>query len=324
MTILLTGAAGFIGSHVAQALLTRGERVIGVDNFNDFYSPARKRANIRAIEQTPGLQPGAFQLVEADIRNEAAMHALCAAEQPQAIIHLAAMPNVRYSVNHPLLYQDVNIRGTLILLEAARCHHISNFVFGSSSSVYGNSSPVPFREDAPCDHPLAPYPATKRAAELMCAMYQHLYGVPCTCLRFFNAVGPRSRPDIAPYYFTETIWQEQELTLFDPTTVQRDFTYVGDIVHGILAALDKRLPFAIINLGNHQPILLRDFVAIIEQLVGKSARIRTAPLPPTDARITYADTTQARQLLGFAPATPLTQALESFWDWYKHNVLVLA
>ncbi len=316
MTILLTGPAGFIGSHLAQALLARGERVVGLDNFNDFYNPARKRANIKEIQETAG----DFKLVEGDIRDEATIQAVFESEHPTAVIHLAAMPAVRYSVGRAFLYEDVNVRGTLVLLEAARRRNIQNFVFGSSSSVYGNDTPAPFREDAPCDRPLAPYPATKRAAELMCAMYHHLYGLPCTCLRLFNVVGPRSRPDIAPYYFTETILQERELTLFDPENVQRDFTYVGDIVQGILAALDARLPFEIINLGNHHPVVLRRFVQVIEELVKKPARIRLAPLPATDALITCADTTKAQKLLGFAPNTPVEEAMAKFWEWYQRNV----
>lgn len=313
--ILLTGAAGFIGSHVAEALLARGERVIGLDNFSDFYNPARKRANLAEIQAAQAR--GVFEFIEGDICDEAAMEALFDARRPAAVIHLAAMPNVRYSVGRALLYEHVNVRGTIILLEAARQHGVQNFVFGSSSSVYGNSREIPFREDAPCDRPLAPYPATKRAAEMMCSTYHHLYGLPCTCLRLFNVVGPRSRPDIAPYYFTETILRQQELTLFDPDAVKRDFTYVGDIVQGILAALEARLLFEIINLGNHHPVLLRDFVAIIERLVNKPARIRVAPLPPTDAPITCADTTKAQKLLGFAPNTPVEEAMARFWKWYR-------
>lgn len=313
--ILVTGAAGFIGSHVVEALLARGERVIGLDNFSDFYSPARKRANLAEIETAQTC--GAFEFIEGDICDAAAIEALFDARRPTAVIHLAAMPNVRYSVGRALLYEQVNVRGTLILLEAAHRYGVQNFVFGSSSSVYGNSSAIPFREDAPCDRPLAPYPATKRAAEMMCSTYHHLYGLPCTCLRLFNVVGPRSRPDIAPYYFTQAILRQQELTLFDPDTVKRDFTCVDDIVQGIVAALDARLPFEIINLGNHHPVLLRDFVAIIEKLTGTPARIRVAPLPPTDARITCADTTKAHKLLGFAPNTPVEEAMARFWEWYR-------
>ncbi|MBN1890828.1 MAG: GDP-mannose 4,6-dehydratase [Thermoflexales bacterium] len=323
MTILITGAAGFIGSHLAQALLARGERVVGLDNFNDYYDPARKRANVRAIEETAQARGELthFSLVEGDIRDEATVQEIFSTQRPMAIVHAAAMAGVRRSVQQPLLYEDVNVRGTLVLLEAARKHETANFVCISSSSVYGNNSPVPFREDALCDWPLSPYPATKRAAELMCATYHHLYDLPCTCLRLFTVLGPRGRPDMTPYHFTESIVQGREITLFDPDSVQRDFTYVGDIVQGILAALEAKLPFEIVNLGNHRPVGLRDYVAIIERLVGKPARVRVEPLPPTDARVTCADIGKAQRLLGFAPATPVEEGLARFWDWYRANVM---
>jgi UDP-glucuronate 4-epimerase len=323
MTILITGAAGFIGSHLAQALLERGEQVVGLDNFNDYYDPARKRANVRQIEETAQARGelAHFHLLEGDIRDEALVQEIFSTQRPTAIVHAAAMAGVRRSVQQPLLYEDVNVRGTLVLLEAARRHETANFVFISSSSVYGNNSPVPFREDALCDWPLSPYPATKRAAELMCATYHHLYGLPCTCLRLFTVLGPRGRPDMTPYRFTEAIVQGHEITLFDPDRVQRDFTYVGDIVQGILAALEAKLPFEIVNLGNHRPVGLRDYVAIIERLVGRPARVRVAPLPPTDARLTCADIAKAQRLLGFAPATPVEEGLAHFWDWYRKNVI---
>jgi UDP-glucuronate 4-epimerase len=259
--------------------------------------------------------------IEGDIRDEAIVQALFISEKPEAVIHLAAMAGVRYSLEYPLLYEDVNVRATMVLLEAARRHGVQNFILASTSSVYGNNSSVPFGEDAACDRPLAPYPATKRAAELMCTTYHHLYGLPCTCLRFFTVVGPRGRPDMTPYQFTEAILHGRELTLFEPDVVQRDFTYVGDVVQGVLAALDAQLSFEIINLGNHRPVVLRDYVAVIERLVKKPARIRVAPLPPTDARVTCADIAKAQRLLGFAPVTPMEEAMARFWEWYRRVVL---
>jgi UDP-glucuronate 4-epimerase len=314
-TIFVTGAAGFIGSHVTEALLKRGDRVVGLDNFNDYYSPNRKRANLEEIGAAAN-----FRLIEGDIRDEAIVQSIFATELPSAVVHLAAMAGVRNSVQYPLLYEDVNVRGTLVLLEAARQRNVQNFVLASTSSVYGNSYAIPFREDAACDRPLAPYPATKRAAELMCATYHHLYGLPCTCLRLFTVVGPRGRPDMTPYRFVESILHDQDIALFDPDKVQRDFTYVDDVVKGIVAALDANLSFEIINLGNHRPIVLRDYIAIIERMLGKKAYIRQAPLPPTDAWVTCADTSKAQRLLGFTPSTPIEEAMARFWEWYQKHV----
>jgi UDP-glucuronate 4-epimerase len=313
--ILVTGGAGFIGSHTTQALLARGDRVIGLDNFNDFYSPVRKRKNVALFENDPR-----YTLYEGDIRDAETLEALFDAERPDKVVHIAAMANVRYSIAHPELYESVNVRGLLNTLELARRYGVANFVFASSSSVYGTDSPVPFREDAPCDRPLAPYPASKRAGELFCYSYHHLYGLPCTCLRFFTVYGPRGRPDMAPYLFTRWVFEGRPLKMFGDGTTYRDYTYIDDIVAGAVAAIDADLPYEIINLGNSQTVMLRDFIALVEDLVGREAEIVQLPPQPGDVPRTYADVSKARRLLGYDPQTSFAQGMARFVDWYRREV----
>lgn len=313
--ILVTGGAGFIGSHTTQALLARGDRVICLDNFNDYYSPARKRKNVALFEDDPR-----YTLYEGDIRDAETLEALFAAERPDKVVHIAAMANVRYSIAHPELYESVNVRGLMNTLELARRYEVANFVFASSSSVYGTDSPVPFREDAPCARPLAPYPASKRAGELFCYSYHHLYGLPCTCLRFFTVYGPRGRPDMAPYLFTRWVFEGEPLKMFGDGTTYRDYTYIDDIVSGVVAAVDADLPYEIINLGNSQTVMLRDFIALVEELVGRKAEVVRLPPQPGDVPRTYADVSKARRLLGYDPQTPFAEGMARFVDWYRREV----
>lgn len=312
--ILVTGGGGFIGSHTTEALLARGDEVICLDNFNDYYDPARKRANVALFEGHPR-----YRLYEGDIRDAEATEALFAAERPDKVIHIAAMAGVRYSIQRPELYESVNVRGLLNTLEAARRHGVSNFVFASSSSVYGADSPVPFREDDPCNRPISPYAATKRAGELLCYTYHHLYGLPCTCLRFFTVYGPRGRPDMAPYLFTRWIFDGQPLKMFGDGNTYRDYTYIDDIVAGVVATVDADLPFEIVNLGNSQTVMLRDFIGIVEELVGRKANIVQMPPQPGDVPRTCADVSKARRLLGYDPQTPFTEGMARFVEWYRQQ-----
>jgi UDP-glucuronate 4-epimerase len=312
MTILVTGAAGFIGSHVTQALLARGERVGGLDNLNDYYAPARKRANLAEIGESPALH-----FVEGDIRDAETLRALFASERPRAIIHLAAMPGIPYSMKHPLLYEDVNTRGTLNLLEMAREFETRKFVLASTSSIYGDTDKIPFVETDPTDKPLAPYPATKKACEVLAYTYYHLYGLKCAVLRFFNVYGPRGRPDMTPFKFTEAIVNGHEFALYDEGRPRRDWTFVADIVAGILAATDADLGYEIFNLGRGEPVTMRDFVTVLERLIGQPARWKNAPLPPTDLAATFADTSKANRMLGYSPRVSVEEGLTRFWEWYQ-------
>jgi UDP-glucuronate 4-epimerase len=316
MSILVTGAAGFIGSHVTQAILARGERVIGLDNLNDYYSPARKRANLAEIGES-----GAFRFIEGDIRDMDTLRALFAAERPDLIIHLAAMAAVPYSMKYPLLYEDVNVRGTLNLLEMAREFSVHKFVLASTSSIYGHTDKIPFVETDSTDRPLAPYPATKKAGEVLAYTYHHLYGLKCAVLRFFNVYGPRGRPDMGPWKFTEAILNEREFTLYDEGRPRRDWTFINDIVSGILAAADTDITYEIFNLGRGEPVVNRDFVTLLERLVGKPARWKNAPLPPTEMVTTFADTSKARRRLGYLPRVSIEEGLTRFWEWYQISIL---
>jgi UDP-glucuronate 4-epimerase len=315
MKIVLTGGAGFIGSHTVDALLARGDEVVCVDNFNDYYSPQQKRKNLTKAQTF-----SSFQLYEKDIRDFEEMARIFSDEEPHKVIHIAAMAGVRYSVEFPLLYEEVNVRGTLNLLELATRYGVQNFVLASTSSVYGATKEIPFKEDNTAIQPLAPYPATKRACELLAYVYHHLHGLRCTTLRLFTVYGPRGRPDMTPYLFTAAISQGKEITLFDEGRPQRDFTYVDDIVRGVLAALDAEHEYQIINLGNSKPIVMRDFVTIIEELLGRRAKIISPPLPPTDPPITYADISKARRLLGYNPTTSVEEGMPRFIQWYTREV----
>ena len=315
MKVLVTGGAGFIGSHVVEALLARGDEVICLDNFNDYYDPAYKRRNVASVLSHP-----AYTLYEADVRDADAMEHLFATERPDRVIHLAAMAGVRYSIERAPLYVEVNVQGTVNLLEAARRHQVHNFVFASTSSVYGRSTHIPFREDDATDQPLAPYPATKKAGEVMGYAYHNLFGLNFTAVRFFSVYGPRGRPDMMPYVVTERICRDEEIVLFDAGEMSRDWTYIADIVAGVVAALDADLPYEVINLGRGEPVLMADFVRLVERLVGKRARLITPAAPPSEPPITYADVSKARHLLGYHPQTSVEEGMQRFVDWYQREV----
>lgn len=314
MNILVTGGAGFIGSHVVDTLLERGDNVICVDNFNDYYNPEFKHENVRLAKLNPN-----YKLYEIDITNYLALKKIFMKNNVDKIIHLAARAGVRPSIQQPFLYEEVNIKGTLNLLELAKDFKIKNFVFSSSSSVYGNSTKVPFSEKDNVDFPISPYAATKKSAELFCYNYHHLYNIPITCIRPFTVYGPRGRPDMAPYKFTELISTGKPIDMFGDGSMKRDFTYVTDIVFGIIAALDKNLDFEIINLGNSNPVELRRFIQIIEEAVGKKAIINQKPVPPGDVKITYADVSKAKELLGYDPQVKIEEGMNNFVRWYKEN-----
>jgi len=314
--ILLTGAAGFIGSHTAEALLARGDFVLGVDNLNDYYDPLRKQANLAEISASPA-GSARFEFVKADIRDRAHMRALFAEGRFDAIVHLAAMAGVRSSVEDPWLYYDVNLAGTLNLLDAAREFNLPNFVFASTSSAYGATKTVPFVETDACDRPLAPYPASKRAAELLGFSYHHLHGLDFTALRFFTVYGPRGRPDMMAYKVFDGMRLEREVPLFNNGQMYRDWTFVEDIVQGVVAATDRRLGYEVINLGRGEPVLLSDFVHSLEQLAGKKAQLVPAPMMDADVALTYADISKAERLLNYAPKVSVEDGVRRFHEWYK-------
>jgi len=316
MHILVTGAAGFIGSNLAEALLQRGDTVAGLDNFNDYYSPARKRANVAALAVYPN-----FTLYEADLRDEATVKGILAGGRFDAVAHLGAMANVRYSIERAPLYTDVNIRGTVNVLEGARLAGTPHVVFASTSSVYGKTEQIPFVETDPLGQPLAPYPASKIAGELMGYTYHNLFNLSFTAVRFFSVYGPRGRPDMMPYMITDSIVHDRAFKLYDAGEMWRDWTYVGDIVKGVIAALETPLGYERVNLGRGEPVRMADFVALVERLVGKPARMDTPPAPASEPPITYADVTKARTLLGYDPRISVEEGMTRFWEWYKSNVM---
>jgi UDP-glucuronate 4-epimerase len=308
---LVTGGAGFIGSNLCDRLLARGERVVCVDNFNDYYDPALKRRNLAAALEHPN-----FRLYEADFRDRAKMAEIFSTERPSRIAHIGGMAGVRYSLDYPDLYIDVNVRGTLVLLELSRECGIANFVYASSSSVYGNAA-VPFREDDPCNQPVSPYAASKKAAEVLGYTYHRAYGLNFTALRFFTVYGPRNRPDMAVGNFTRHIIAGTPLVLYGDGSMGRDYTYIDDHLNGVMAALDKPLGYEIINLGNSHPETTHRLIEIIEQAVGKRALIERRPPHPADAANTYADISKAQRLLGYQPSTRLEQGITHYVAWLR-------
>ena len=310
---LVTGGAGFIGSHVCDSLLENGDSVVCVDNFNDYYDSKIKERNIESC-----LTNDSFKLYRVDITNISDLTNVFEKELPQVVIHLAARAGVRPSIINPFIYEEVNVKGTLNLLELTKQYKVKNFVFGSSSSVYGINEKIPFSEDDPVNNPISPYAATKRSAELLCSTYHHLYDMDISCLRFFTVYGPRGRPDMAPYKFTKLIVDGEEIKRFGDGSSKRDYTYVSDIVDGILAATDLK-GFEIINLGNNNPVELNYFISVIEDLVGKKAKIKELPIQPGDVNITYADISKAKSLFGYNPKTSIGDGMAKFWHWYKEN-----
>lgn len=309
--VVVTGAAGFIGSHLSEALLRAGWQVTGLDAFDRFYDPAVKRRNIADC-----LGCTAFRLVEGDIRDRAVVEAVFGGGV-DAVVHLAARAGVRPSIEDPLLYQDVNVNGTCLLLEVARGHGIRRFIFASSSSVYGNNKKVPFSEADRVDHPISPYAATKKAGELICHTYHHLFGMAVTCLRFFTVYGPRQRPDLAIHKFGRLIEQGKPIPVFGDGSMMRDHTYIADIVAGIMAALERAEGYHIYNLGNSNPVSLADLIAALERALGRKAVIHRLPNQPGDVERTFADISLARSELGFRPSTTLEEGLRRFVAWMR-------
>ncbi len=312
--VLLTGGAGFIGSHVLDRLAAQGDQVVVVDDFNDYYDPKFKEANIRTHENQPGVD-----VIKGSITDLSLLEHIFETHRFDTVVHLAARAGVRPSIADPLLYQKVNVEGTANLLEHCRNFSVSRFVFASSSSVYGNQQKTPFSETDPVDRPISPYAATKRATELIAHAYHHHFGIKCIGLRFFTVYGERGRPDMAPYLFTQAVLEGKPIKKFGDGTSRRDYTYIEDIVDGVMRCLDKDLGYEIINLGNHSPITLNDFIAVLEELIGKKARIIPHPMQAGDVEKTHADIAKAKELLGWEPKTPFREGLEKFIAWYKAN-----
>lgn len=309
---MVTGAAGFIGSHLCEALLAADRQVIAIDSFDNFYDPQVKRSNVAAC-----MLNGRFTLAEGDIRDVGFVDDVLKTRDIDAVVHLAARAGVRPSIENPLLYQDVNVRGTAVLLEAARQHRIERFVFASSSSVYGNNRKIPFAESDRVDFPISPYAATKKAGELLCHTYHHLFGIHVTCLRFFTVYGPRQRPDLAIHKFTRLIESGQPIPVFGDGSMSRDFTYIDDIIAGVTAALDRCDGFHLYNLGESRPVKLRDLICEIEKALAQRAIIDRLPLQPGDVDRTYADVTLAQRDLGYQPSMTINEGLRRFVAWYR-------
>ena len=312
MKVLVTGAAGFVGSRLCRALLDRGDVVVGLDNFDPYYDIALKTRHLSDLNGE-----SRFDLVRGDLRDETLVRELFESRGFDALAHVAAMAAVRYSVEHPLIYGQVNVQGTANLLDAARLTTKPRCVLASTGSVYGRDTPVPFSENAPAVLPLAPYPASKRAMELFAHSFAHLYGLQTTVLRFFNVYGPHGRPDMMPWKWSQSISRGEPITLFNAGHLKRDWTYIDDIVSGFLAALDRPFGWEILNLGCGQPVENVRFVRILEELVGKTAIVQSAPCPSSEPLETFADIAKARQLLGYEPQTQIEEGLERFVGWMK-------
>jgi UDP-glucuronate 4-epimerase len=317
MKILVTGAAGFIGMHVCQRLLARGDEVTGIDDLNDYYSPQLKADRLALLQAEPG-----FRFERLDIADTPAMQALFAGGGFERVVHLAAQAGVRHSIHHPMAYGHSNLVGYLNVLEACRHAKVQHLVYASSSSVYGGNTKMPFSEDDPVDRPVSLYAATKRANELMAHSYSHLYGLHATGLRFFTVYGPWGRPDMAYFSFTKAVLEGRPIDVFNHGRMARDFTYIDDVVEGIVRVLDRAPdtsagpPCHIFNIGNHQPEQLLDFIACIESATGRTARLNLLPMQDGDVPATYADVERLERWVGFRPTTKLLDGIRRFVDWY--------
>ena len=338
--VLVTGAAGFIGAAVAERLLARGERVIGLDNLNPYYDPALKRARLERIAAAAeaGAGTAAWRFHQLDISDGVAVAQLFARERPDRVIHLAAQAGVRHSIDNPAAYIQANLVGFAAILEGCRHHGVGHLVYGSSSSVYGGNTNLPFSERQPVNHPVSLYAATKKANELMAHSYSHLYGLPATGLRFFTVYGPWGRPDMAPMLFARAILAGEPIRVFNQGQMRRDFTYIDDVVEGVIRCLHKPAtpdpafdaaapdpatswaPHRLFNLGNSQPVELLRFIEVLERALGREAVKELLPLQPGDVEATAADTTLLEAWVGFRPSTPLEQGVERFAAWYREHL----
>jgi len=330
MKILVTGAAGFIGFHVARALLMRGDEVIGLDDLNDYYDVALKSARVAQLSPHK-----AFRFIKADLKDRAAIETLFAEYKPKRVVHLAAQAGVRYSLTNPHQYVDANIVGFLHVLEGCRHYNTEHLVYASSSSVYGANTQMPFSVHQNVDHPLSLYAATKKANELMAHTYSHLYRLPVTGLRFFTVYGPWGRPDMSPFIFTQKIIAGEPIDVFNHGHHRRDFTYIDDVVEGVVRTLDRvagpdpawssdqpdpatsNAPYRLYNIGNHTPVPLLDYIACIEKAIGKAAKMNFLPMQPGDVPATYADVADLKAATGFEPKTPLEDGIRRFVAWYR-------
>jgi len=327
MRVLVTGAAGFIGFHVVLQLLARGDEVIGIDNLNDYYDPALKHARLAEIQQADNAKNFAFHPI--DIADADALNAIFSQQKIARVIHLAAQAGVRYSLINPHSYVQSNLVGFVNILEACRHHPVEHLVYASSSSVYGGNEKMPFSESDQVDHPVSLYAATKKSNELMAHTYSHLYQIPTTGLRFFTVYGPWGRPDMSPFLFADAILNNKPIKVFNHGDMMRDFTYVDDIVEGVIRVSDKiatpesgkTAPYRIFNIGNHQPEQLMDFIGLMEQAFGKVAEKEFLPMQPGDVKATYADTQALEDWVGFKPNTNLELGIKKFVQWYKKYFL---
>ncbi len=310
---LITGAAGFIGSHLCERLIAEGHTVVGLDNFDPFYDRKVKESNIKSLKKSDR-----FKLAEGDIRDADIVESICKSGI-DVIVHLAAKAGVRPSIADPLGYADCNIRGTMVLLETARKSNIKKFVFASSSSVYGNNKKVPFSESDNVDYPISPYAATKKAGELICHTYHHLYKTDIACLRYFTVYGPRQRPDLAIHKFAKLIEQGKPIPVFGDGSMMRDFTYIDDIINGTAAAIERCEGFEIYNLGESKPVRLDKLIEEIEKVLGKKAIIERKPVQPGDVERTFADVNKAKEKLGYNPNTEITAGLKKFVEWFREQ-----
>ena len=314
MKALVTGAAGFIGSHLSERLTSQGWDVVGLDNFDPFYSEAVKRGNIAGL-----VSSGKFELIEGDIRDAECVGDILSAGDIDIIVHLAARAGVRPSIEDPLGYQDVNINGTMVMLESAVKNGIKKFVFASSSSVYGNNEKVPFSETDNVDYPISPYAATKKACELLCHTYHHLYDIDMTCLRFFTVYGPRQRPDLAIHKFARLIEAGEAIPVFGDGSMRRDFTYIDDIIDGVVAAMERCGGYKVYNLGESRPVRLDELITAIENALGKKAIINRLAEQPGDVKQTYADVRKAQEELDYSPKTEISAGLAEFVGWLREE-----
>ena len=314
--ILVTGGAGFIGSHLCGRLLRDGYHVICIDNFDSFYDPNIK---VKNVEEMVKEFPQWFELITGDIRNHEHLAEIFKKNRIDFVIHLAARAGVRPSIEQPLLYQDVNIKGMIVLLEACKEYGIKDFIFASSSSVYGENQRVPFSEEDLDIQPISPYGATKRAGELLCYSYHHLYGINIACLRIFTAYGPRQRPEMAIHKFTRLVDQGEKIPIYGDGSSRRDYTYIDDLIEGIIAIIQRHRGFETYNLGESQTTTLKELIQMIEEALGKKANIEWLESQPGDVSITYADISKAKRMLGYQPKVKMEEGIKRFVEWYKRE-----